>query len=157
MKTLSTSLSLYICIAKCIAFCETNEQVNSEQFREKLNRKELKMSNPSEWFENLSNQGVCFLNAALTVKKDLPGTGMEYWNDFGRAFCKSIKEENPNVVWFLFGKDAQNAFLPNLNGENVICTPHPRMAGFSKEKWFNYCKSIDWTGTKMIGEKHEFS
>lgn len=135
-------------IVKCIMYCETNEQVNSETFREKIREKEFEMVNPDEWFENLSNQGVCFLNAALTVKKDVPGTGIEYWKDFGKAFCNAIKEKNKNVVWFLFGKDAQNTFLEYLNGEHVVCTPHPRMASFSKEKWFNHCEFVDWKGKK---------
>lgn len=133
-------------IAKCVMLCEQGKIVSAEEFRNAIINKTFCMANPSEWFENLSKQGVCFLNAALTVKKDKPGTGKEFWDGFGEAFVKAVKEENKNVVWFLFGKDAQNAFLPFLDNQKIVCAPHPRMAQFSKTPYFNECISIDWTG-----------
>lgn len=135
-------------IAKCVYLTYTNKLVTSKEFRKEIINKNFIMANPSEWFENLSNQGVCFLNAALTVKKDNPGTGKDYWKDFGKAFTLAVKEKNNNVVWFLFGKDAQNSFLPYLDEtiDKVVCGPHPRMTEFAKTPWFAYCKDIDWCG-----------
>lgn len=137
-------------IGKCLYLCEKGESVTSQKFREEIENNNFFIANPNDWFENLSNQGVCFLNAALTVKKDTPGTGKEYWEDFGKAFVEATKE-NKNIVWFLLGKDAQNTFLPYLkavsyNESNIICTPHPRMASFSKEPWFLKCSNINWSG-----------
>lgn len=135
-------------IGKCVYLCDKGTIVTSEEFRKEITNNNFKIANPSDWFENLSNQGVCFLNAALTVKKDEPGTGKEYWEDFGKAFIYAT-QENKDIVWFLLGKDAQKSFLPHLKNisckeENIICTPHPRMASFAKEPWFLKCPSINW-------------
>ena len=92
-------------IAKCVMLCEQGKIVTAEEFRNAIINKTFIMANPSDWFNNLSKQGVCFLNAALTVEKDKPGTGKDYWDGFGYAFVKAIEEQNQEVVWFLFGKD----------------------------------------------------
>lgn len=137
-------------MAKCVMLCEKGEYVTAKEFRNAIENKSFIMANPSDWFENLSKQGVCFLNAALTVEKDKPGTGKDYWGGFGKAFVSTINQTNQNVTWFLFGKEAQNAFLPFLENQKVVCAPHPRMAEFSKFPYFNECKDIDWTGLKEI-------
>lgn len=137
-------------IGKCIMLCKTEKIVNADEFRKSIFDNNFQIADPTDWFDNLEKQGVCFLNAALTVKKDVPYSGNEYWNGFAEAFISAVTEKNKNITWFLFGKDAQNIFLPFLENQKIICTPHPRMAEFCKTPWFNECKDIDWTGLKDL-------
>lgn len=62
--------------------------------------------------QHWKDQGVFLLNTALTVEANLPGSHLQYWNNFTRATINYIAVNNP-CIWLLWGKNAQS-FTVNM-------------------------------------------
>lgn len=62
-----------------------------------------------EWrtLEHWKEQGVFLLNTSLTVEANLPGSHLNYWNNFIKATINYIAINNP-CIWLLWGKSAQS-------------------------------------------------
>lgn len=131
-------------ILKAIYFNETNEKISLEELRKKIQTNEFEILQPHEWFNNLEEQGVLFLNASLTVQQYKVGTHTKLWERF---ITYLIKELNKNeVIWLLWGKDAQERVLPHINSSKAICSCHPRLPEFVQENCFKYITNIQWKG-----------
>jgi uracil-DNA glycosylase len=63
----------------------------------------------NDWrtLEHWKEQGVFLLNTSLTVKANLPGSHLNYWNNFIKATISYIAINNP-CIWLLWGKSAQS-------------------------------------------------
>jgi len=110
----------------------------------------------TKWAE----QGVFMLNAVLTVQDSNPNSHKkEGWNTFTDAVVKAINKECNNVVFMLWGKDAEKkATGVDEKKHHVLRTSHPSglsyTKGFDKAYHFSKCndylkknglKEIDWT------------
>ena len=133
-------------ILKTIYYNETNTLKSLDEIRTEIKNNEFKIAPPKNWFDNLENQGVLFLNATLTVKKETVDSHTKIWKDFIEELIKYIDKKNPK--WLLWGNNAINRVSPLVN--NTITCVHPRIASFVNENCFKEVKEIKWTGLKNL-------
>lgn len=134
-------------ILKSIYFNLTGEIVSLDALRQKIAEGAFKIAQPKDWFDNLEQQGVLFLNASLTVQQYKVKTHTKLWRYFVTELIKEISKEN--VQWMLWGRDAQERVLPLINERSAVCCCHPRLAQFVKENPFDKVNEIDWTGNNI--------
>jgi len=96
--------------------------------------------------EGWSKQGVLMLNTALTVEKGKASSHLKAWNPFIIQVINAINRKNDNVVYVLFGENAQHyeKYLDEYS-TRVIKAPHPAsdaQSGFYGSKIFSKCNSI---------------
>lgn len=131
-------------ILKTIYYNSSGEIISLNALRQKIVNNEFTIAQPKEWFDSLEKQGVLFLNASLTVQQYKVKTHTKLWEYFVSELIKEINKEN--VIWMLWGKDAQGRVLPLIDESNAICCCHPRLAQFVNENPFAKVDNIDWTG-----------
>jgi uracil-DNA glycosylase len=102
--------------------------------------------------EKWALQGVMLLNAALTVRKNEPGSHSKIgWIDFTDAVIKKISEEKKGVVFLLWGKFAQDKqSLIDETKHHVLKAAHP--SPFSADKGFFGCKHFSKTNEFLMQE-----
>ncbi len=107
---------------------------------------------PKKMFTYLEEQGVLFLNTALSCRIDNSGSHTEIWRNFSEALMRFISNKNPNAKWFLWGKDAQEfcSFVPEAQ---KLTSYHPRLfdqkpGSFLGENHFAKCPEIIWVEKK---------
>ena len=115
-----------------------------EDLRKKIENNIFDIIPYNEWFTNLETQGVLFLNASLTVEAYCVGSHTNIWETFMNELIQYINKQN--VVWMLFGKDAEKRVKPLLQKDNYILTSHPRLDKFIYENPFGKVKDINWKG-----------
>lgn len=115
-------------ILKAIYKTYYHKSVSMDEIRGKIKTKEFPISEPKIWFDNLEKQGVLFLNASLTVKQHEPNTHTKLWEDFMNLLTDYLNNINPNIIWCLFGKQAQERFQNKVN--HSLCACHPRLTEF---------------------------
>lgn len=75
--------------------------------------------------QSIANQGVLFLNSALTVEENKIGSHSLLWRNFIAAFLKNMSEYNSGIIYVLFGSQAQS-FEKFINNNNaIIKLQHP--------------------------------
>ncbi|AFM03313.1 Uracil-DNA glycosylase [Bernardetia litoralis DSM 6794] len=109
--------------------------------------------------ERWASQGVLMLNAVLTVQASKPASHRtKGWENFTSAVLKLVSDEKENLVFLLWGKDAQKrGEIIDREKHLVLESPHPSPysvhTGFFGNKHFsqanNYLKEkgkdeIDW-------------
>jgi|GEM_PF-3319311 len=62
--------------------------------------------------EYLKEQGVLFLNVALTVETGKSGSHLQYWEDFTKRVVSHIAMYSP-CIWIMVGRKAQS-FVPYI-------------------------------------------
>ena len=129
-------------ILKSLYYLHTGQKESLDVIREKINRSEFPLSKPHIWFDKMEEQGVVFLNASLTVKKDAPNSHKTLWEEFTTRLIEYINCKNPHIKWILAGNQAQEKALNFTN--NSIATHHPRLDSFVAECPFKYIKEVDW-------------
>lgn len=67
---------------------------------------QFNMAQPPEWFDSIESQGVLLLNTSFTCKVGYSNSHKGIWMDFTPKLIKYISKANPNLKWFLWGKDA---------------------------------------------------
>ena len=112
-------------------------------------RKQMKLGNfnilpPHEWFDSMEKQGVMFLNASLSVKKDEPDSHTLLWNDYMTKLARYMLSKNPDIQWILAGSKAWERFEGVVPNGNIIKVHHPRTASFVKECPFQYVNNVCW-------------
>lgn len=91
-------------------------------------------------------QGIFLLNTRLTVEEGRPMSHAEIgYNIFIDNVLNKIREENPDVIFMLFGKEAEK-YKKYCKEENTIITTHPSplaaYRGFSGSKVFSKANEI---------------
>lgn len=83
-----------------------------------------------------AKQGVLLLNAILTVVKDTPASHQKIgWQQLTDHIIRLISDQNPHVVFILWGAFAQNKkSLIDTSKHLIIESPHP--SPFSAHKGF---------------------
>lgn len=115
---------------KAIYFIETGNIKTLKEIREEIKNNTFKIRNPHEWFDSLEIQGVLFLNYALTVKPNVSGSHLEYWEEFTKELINYI-DNNYNIDFLLLGNEAKKIKKLIKNG-NTICDSHPAINDFVK-------------------------
>ena len=129
-------------ILKSLYYMDTRKDESLDAIREKIDSREFPISQPHDWFDEMEKQGVVFLNATLTVKKDSPDSHRHLWDDFMTDLISYMNKQNPDIIWILAGDKAQNRALSLVN-RSVIC-PHPRIARFVKSCPFEAVETVNW-------------
>ena len=106
----------------------------------------FKIANPPELFENLEKQGVLFLNTYFTVYPGKPLSHTEIWRSFTENLLLWLSNQNPQLIWFLWGKNAQ-AFKSAISNGKFYESRHPMMC--SKMYQHDFLKSDCIIDTKQ--------
>ena len=133
-----------------------------EETMKSMGQYNVEIENPQRrTLEYWKEQGVFLLNTSLTVEANLPGSHLNYWNNFIRATINYIAINNP-CIWLLWGKSAQSYTvnmpvkslfevigydrtlieeIPLSSHFNYIFkTPHPLSEHFIKDAGFLGCE-----------------
>lgn len=128
-----------------------------EKIRKEINHNEFNILPPNELFKSWEKQGVLLLNSSLTAIEEKTGEHNKFWHPFTRDLMEYISAKNENIVYLLWGKDAEQFEKNILNGE-IIKSNHPAKGGhsegekdFLKGDFFEKTKNtINWLGIKEI-------
>ena len=128
-----------------------------EKIRKEICHNEFNILPPNELFKSWEKQGVLLLNSSLTAIEEKTGEHNKFWHPFTRDLMEYISTKNENIVYLLWGKDAEQFEKNILNGE-VIKSNHPAKGGhsegekdFLKGDFFEKTKDIiNWLGIKEI-------
>lgn len=76
--------------------------------------------------ESWAKQGILMINSALTCELNKVGSHVMMWRPFMTKFLKVMSENNPGVIYVLFGKQAQT-LKPYINQRtnHIIEVEHP--------------------------------
>lgn len=61
---------------------------------------------PHRWFPSLEKQGVLFLNTAFTCEINEANSHKKIWQPFSEKLLNYIGTVRPDLIWFLWGKEA---------------------------------------------------
>lgn len=128
-----------------------------EKIRKEISHNEFNILPPNELFKSWEKQGVLLLNSSLTAIEEKTGEHNKFWHPFTRDLMEYISAKNENIVYLLWGKDAEQFEKNILNGE-IIKSNHPAKGGhsegekdFLKGDFFEKTKdTINWLGIKEI-------
>lgn len=75
--------------------------------------------------ESWAKQGILMINSALTVEMNKIGSHVMLWRPFIAKLLKNLSENNPSIIYVLFGRQAQT-FKPYIGKFNhIIEVEHP--------------------------------
>ena len=117
----------------------TSGKASLEIIREELRERKIYIPEPPEFFNGLESKGVMFLNTALTVRPDEPGSHIKLWRPVFHSLVRYIAERSPECIWLLFGRDAREAAEGVLSGNpriKMVTARHPRLQGFAEDRTF---------------------
>lgn len=128
-----------------------------EKIRKEISHNEFNILPPNELFKSWEKQGILLLNSSLTAIEEKTGEHNKFWHPFTRDLMEYISTKNENMVYLLWGKDAEQFEKNILNGE-IIKSNHPAKGGhsegekdFLKGDFFEKTKDIiNWLGIKEI-------
>lgn len=84
---------------------------------------------------HLKEQGVFLLNTILTVRENDPlSHSYINWQQFITIVLQLINRVNKNVVYLLWGKEAQS-YSKVINSKYILTYMHPAAASYNKQKW----------------------
>lgn len=113
---------------------------------------EFGIKQPQEWFDSLEEQGVLFLNTSLTCRIGVSNSHKGIWFEFSHKLINYISEERPDLIWFLWGKEAAIYDMHIKSGTKYI-SRHPMMCSEAYEDDFlrnpcfkNTMNIINWLG-----------
>lgn len=131
-------------ILKAIYYNETKSKESLENIRKKITNKEFLICNPGDWFDKMEEQGVIFLNSTLTVEAGKVGSHQKIWEEFREKLISFLSTKD--IIWMLWGNNAQNEVGKFLRTEKILSAPHPRLDNFIINNTFQYAKDINWKG-----------
>ena len=144
-------------ILKLLYKTYTGKMEDIEKIRKEISHNEFNILPPNELFKSWEKQGVLLLNSSLTAIEEKTGEHNKFWHPFTRDLMEYISTKNENIVYLLWGKDAEQFEKNILNGE-IIKSNHPAKGGhsegekdFLKGDFFEKTKDIiNWLGIKEI-------
>lgn len=80
-----------------------------------------KTGNLQHW----KDQGVFLLNKSLSVERGNPDSHTAIWWNFTDEVIKYVVKNTKNVVWLLFGRNAQQSLELLNKNHKIYCTSHP--------------------------------
>ena len=144
-------------ILKLLYKTYTGKMEDIEKIRKEICHNEFNILPPNELFKSWEKQGVLLLNSSLTAIEEKTGEHNKFWHPFTRDLMEYISTKNENMVYLLWGKDAEQFEKNILNGK-IIKSNHPAKGGhsegekdFLKGDFFEKTKDIiNWLGIKEI-------
>lgn len=122
------------------------------EIQEEIKAGTFKVLPPNEIFSSWEKQGVLMLNTYLSVESGITGSHIAIWEPFSIKLLEFISNENKNINWFLWGKQAEDKKKYIKNGTFYI-SRHPMMCSEKYEDDFlrNNCfkdtmNIINWLG-----------
>ena len=140
-------------ILKSLYYLKFNKEENIENIRKEIKENKFKILPPHEWFDKMEEEGVLFLNATLTVKKNKPNSHTAIWKNFMDDLIKYICDfdKNKNITWLLWGKNAYDRVCDAIKDTNykpkIIYKVHPASRvknDFVVNSGFGEIKNIKW-------------
>lgn len=117
-----------------------------------IQNKKFNVKGPKDLFNSLEQQGVMFLNTSFTCEVGKPNSHKLIWHDFSIKVMEYISEKNPNIIWFLWGKEAISN-KEHIKQGRFFESRHPMMCSdkyegdFLKFEGFKETKHIiNWLG-----------
>ena len=122
--------------------------------KELLNDLEINNFNLTD-LSNWAKQGVLLLNSTLTVIHKKPNSHQKIgWEKFTDSIIKKIVSKKKDVVFILWGKNAQKKInLINKNKHYILSASHP--SPLSANKSFFGCKHFSLTNSLLIKNKQK--
>ncbi len=127
-----------------------HESDSLDVIRKKISSGEFPILPPHLWFKAMEDEGIMFLNTALTVRLHAPGSHLALWKPFTSRVIEHVAKNSPDACFMLFGKDAKKAAEDILKDktDNIVITSHPRISKFIEEEPFTKIRSILMKGFK---------
>jgi len=107
---------------------------------------------PAQWFASLERQGVLFLNTSFTCRIGKPNSHKAIWSHFSHETIKYISARRPDMIWFLWGREAQ-ANKDYISTGKIMESRHPSRVNEAYEddflKFDGFSKTddiINWLG-----------
>ena len=107
--------------------------------------------------ESWAKQGILMINSALTTEVGKIGVHMMKWRPFMITFLKQMSMINPEIIYVLFGSQAQ-ILEPYINKNNyVLKIEHPAyFARINKKMPYHIWKDINKILYDLYGERIEW-
>ena len=140
-------------ILKSLYYLKFNKEENIENIRNEIKENKFKIFPPHEWFDKMEEEGVLFLNATLSVKKNKPNSHTNIWKDFMDELINFINDydKDKKITWLLWGKNAYDRVCDALKDESnkpkIIYKVHPASRvknDFVVNNGFSEIKNINW-------------
>ena len=77
-----------------------------QNIRKEIENDSFPIAPPPKWFASLEKQGVLFLNSAFTCEINKANSHKQIWQPFSAQLLQYIGKRRPDIIWFLWGKEA---------------------------------------------------
>jgi uracil-DNA glycosylase len=84
--------------------------------------------------EHWMQQGILFLNTAMTVERGKSGSHIKPWKKFYEAVIHQIKEYKPGTIFLLWGDEAMEQ-SDKLENQHVFSWESPHIASLERRDW----------------------
>ena len=81
-----------------------------------------------------SNQGVLLINTAFTVEINKIGSHYGIWKSFTEHIFDNINRHNPNTIFILMGKKAEE-WITSIPTAKILKCSHPASAAYRGGEW----------------------
>lgn len=105
------------------------------EIQEEIKQGRFNIAPPDKLFKSWEKQGVLLLNTYLTVEPGITGSHISIWEPFSVKLLEYISEENKNINWFLWGRQAAEKSKLIKHGKFYI-SRHPMMCSEKYEDDF---------------------
>jgi uracil DNA glycosylase len=127
-------------LIKNVLICESMLKTTSKIVELRNVLKKNKIISPPEWFKHTQEQGVCWLNIALTFEsKDTLNKHTTFWkNIIKEIILEIIKNSKNGLVFVLWGGHAKKlkSFIPKDKKIKFVEANHPSVESFHKIETF---------------------
>ncbi|WP_019243279.1 MULTISPECIES: uracil-DNA glycosylase [Bacillus] len=113
-----------------------------EEIKKEIKAGTFPIKPPHQWFDYLEEQGVLFLNTSFTCEIGKPNSHKKIWEHFSKQVLTYISKENPQIKWFLWGKEAISNKEYIQQGE-FFESRHPMMCSVKYEDDFLKFKGFE--------------
>lgn len=131
---------------------EYNKILKFSEIQTEIKEGRFNIAPPDKIFKSWERQGVLLLNTYLSVEHGITGSHISIWEPFSVRLLEYISEENSNISWFLWGKQAEEKSKYIKQGKLYI-SRHPMMCSEKYEDDFlrNNCfrdtmNIVNWLG-----------
>ena len=99
---------------------------------------DLNINRTNTDFTDLAQQGILFLNCALTVESGKPGSHLKLWEPYTDFIINYISENCNNIIFVLWGGYAKKKkkFI-NINKHFILESNHPSPLSANRGGFFN--------------------
>lgn len=104
---------------------QTYEEIASyTEIKKQIKNGEFPILPPHDWFSSLESQGVLFLNTSFTCRIGVPNSHKAVWAHFSHKVLEYISMRRPDIIWFLWGREAQSN-IPYIREGKLMKSRHP--------------------------------